>query len=433
MVHCMAPKSRYLEEYLKILPSSFHSQRKYYALYRVVSVFLDCSGYSDLDSLVDSLKESSSGLHVIVQKVIKHFEMHGKKNGEPLAPKTIRQYVSLLKNFLEFCDVDVEKSWRKIKQPKKVNRRVDRVPKRVEIVKLIMACKSPRIRLLIQLLTQTGLRLSEALNLKLADIDLENGWIRVRPENDKMGRGREVPIISELKQAIREYLEKRGVQSEYLFPSLKNPSRPARKEHVYETFYNLISKLDLDKRDPSNLGYEIHPHVFRKFFKTQLELANVNPRIIDRWMGHKDQVQDSYLLPSREMLKQEIAKAEEALSLFKSIERDEYLREKEHYFEEELKKIKEKLEHILKKTIQLRDITRELVSDDYAPMSIDFLQKIIQLIRKKPEQAAIILENVLEDFTSIEPENPIAYDLYMFKKYGEVWENFKKMERSRKS
>jgi len=172
------------------------------------------------------------------------------------------------------------------------------------------------MRLLLQLLPQTGLRLNEALQLKVADIDFERGWIRVRAETTKNKKAREVPLIPELKDAIQSYLKNRKVDSPYLFPNEKDPNKPMREKYVYDNLHSLLKRLGLDRRDPSGVGYLIHPHVFRKWFKTQLEGAGVNPLLVERWMGHKRGIEAIYYLPNKEMIQEAVEKAAEALKIF---------------------------------------------------------------------------------------------------------------------
>ena len=342
-VHCPVLDGRFLNKYLELFAEELRERRRHYALFKVLKLFVEFSGCENLDQAITKFRENNGeNLHFVVQKVINYLKERGK-DGKPLAPKTVRQYISLLKNFLEFYDIDTERAWKKIKLPRKVNQRVERIPKLYELQKLILAFRSPRMRLLVQLLAQTGLRINEALNLKVADIDLEEGWIRVRPKNDKMGRGRLVPIINELKNALKEYLEKRTVDSPYLFPNEKDPSKPAKREHVYEAWYNALEKLGLARRDPSGTGYELHFHSLRKWFKTRLEMGGINPRLIDKWMGHKNDVQDAYFLPTEEMMKKELEKAEGALTIFG---KTEYIPAS---IEEAIEEVKERIEALEKR------------------------------------------------------------------------------------
>jgi integrase/recombinase XerC len=63
------------------------------------------------------------------------------------------------------------------------------------------------------LFLQTGLRVSELVNLKLSDIDFTSREITVR-----QGKGRKdrvVPLVKQAEQALRAYLKVRDAQPEY--------------------------------------------------------------------------------------------------------------------------------------------------------------------------------------------------------------------------
>jgi hypothetical protein len=87
-----------------------------------------------------------------------------------------------------------------------------------------------------------------------------------------------------------------------------------------ESFFSLLQRYRLSPRDPSGRGYQIHFHVFRKWYKTMLERAGVNRLLIERWMGHTIGVQGVYYLPTPEDEARERQKAAEALRIFGKIE-----------------------------------------------------------------------------------------------------------------
>jgi hypothetical protein len=176
------------------------------------------------------------------------------------------------------------------------------------------------MRLLIQLLLQTGMRVSEALSLRVADIDFDAKVIRIRGAATKTKAAREVPLVPELEAAIKDYLNRRKVDSIWLFPNLKDPSRPVSRGKVMESFFSLLQRYRLAPRDPSGRGYQIHFHVFRKWYKTMLERAGVNRLLIERWMGHTIGVQGVYYLPTPEDEERERQKAAEALRIFGKLE-----------------------------------------------------------------------------------------------------------------
>jgi integrase len=127
-----------------------------------------------------------------------------------------------------FCELrpDAENAPRKVNFgkffPKRAPKREINFLTPEELEKIYkVAVRSPQRLLLplIRFLANTGMRRSEALNLKWTDIDRENGFFHVRMS--KTGRARIIPIEPEAAEAIR-YLEGRG---EYVF-TYPNGSRP---------------------------------------------------------------------------------------------------------------------------------------------------------------------------------------------------------------
>src|SRR6185312_640835 len=94
-------------------------------------------------------------------------------------------------------------------------RSLPRVLTESQIDTLIDAATSPRDRALLELLYATGLRVSEAANLCLADIRWSEGMVLVR--NGKGGRDRVVPFGSKAETALKKYLADYSHESEYLF------------------------------------------------------------------------------------------------------------------------------------------------------------------------------------------------------------------------
>lgn len=135
---------------------------------------------------------------------------------------------------------------------------------------------SQRDRLVIMLLLFTGLRVSELVNLKIADIDLLTLSLKVV---GKGGKFREVPIKLELKEAIKEYLE------------------GERKEHKHnESEYLLLTqradKMDKDtvnkllRKHGKKLNIKMKPHKLRHTFCTRLIKKGVDLTTVAKLAGH---------------------------------------------------------------------------------------------------------------------------------------------------
>jgi integrase len=298
--------------YLEFVGPKFMEDRRHYPLAFILRTALEVAECSSLAEFLEFCRKNNDQLHIVFQRII-------NKLSENRAPKTVSFYMYLLFDFLKFHRIKLEDAKQQLKMPRGTVR-VDRLPTLAEIQRLILASKSPRMRLLIQLLLQTGMRVSEALSLRVADIDFDAKVIRIRGAATKTKAAREVPLIPELEAAIKDYLNRRKVDSIWLFPNLKDPSRPVSRGKVMESFFSLLQRYRLAPRDPSGRGYQIHFHVFRKWYKTMLERAGVNRLLIEKWMGHTIGVQGVYFLPTPEDEAEAREKAAEALRIFGKIE-----------------------------------------------------------------------------------------------------------------
>jgi integrase/recombinase XerD len=122
-----------------------------------------------------------------------------------------------------------------------------------------------RDKALILFLYATGLRISEALNTKISDI--EDGWVKV--EMAKGEKQRIVPIADIALNALKEYLHKRPCSSEYIFVN-KNCDKLSR-----------ISAFNITKK-----YLNVSPHVLRHSFATALVLGGADLRVVQELLGH---------------------------------------------------------------------------------------------------------------------------------------------------
>jgi integrase/recombinase XerD len=122
-----------------------------------------------------------------------------------------------------------------------------------------------RDRALILFLYATGLRISEALNIKTGDI--EGGWVKV--EMAKGEKQRIVPIADAALNALNEYLHKRVCVNEFVFVN-KNCDKLSR-----------ISAFNITKK-----YLNVSPHVLRHSFATALVLGGADLRVVQELLGH---------------------------------------------------------------------------------------------------------------------------------------------------
>jgi integrase/recombinase XerD len=134
---------------------------------------------------------------------------------------------------------------------------------------------------MLELLYAAGLRVSELINLKLQDINLEAGFVRIF---GKGSRERIVPIGVHAREKINTYLK--TVRS----PRLKQISSPylfiarAGKPMTRQGFWKLLRRYAMQAR----LNKKITPHSIRHSFASHLLEGGADLRAVQIMLGHVD-------------------------------------------------------------------------------------------------------------------------------------------------
>lgn len=125
----------------------------------------------------------------------------------------------------------------------------------------------------IRVLYGCGLRIAEALALKVKDVDLKKGFIFVHA--GKFGKDRKIPISNSLLQYLREYYRKNtdliGISSDgWFFPNAKGESYSQRT--VYDKFRQILWIAGISHRGKGK-GPRVHD--FRHTFAVHALQQNV--------------------------------------------------------------------------------------------------------------------------------------------------------------
>jgi len=133
---------------------------------------------------------------------------------------------------------------------------------------------------MLELMYASGLRVSELINLRIEDLNLEASFIRVIGKGSKE---RVIPIskhtINSLKQYIKELrpkLLKKGRESHYLF--LSKRGYKLTRQRFWQTL----------KAYAALVGIEVTPHIIRHSFATHLLEGGADIRSIQKMLGHAD-------------------------------------------------------------------------------------------------------------------------------------------------
>ena len=136
-----------------------------------------------------------------------------------------------------------------------------------------------RDHVMFELLYSSGLRVSELISLKLEDINLEAGFLRVLGKGSKE---RIVPLHLRAAERVKKYISRQRLEilgkkrSPYLF--ITKRGGPMTRQRFWQTTKGLGKKL----------GIELSPHTMRHSFATHLLEGGADLRSLQKMLGHAD-------------------------------------------------------------------------------------------------------------------------------------------------
>jgi len=144
-----------------------------------------------------------------------------------------------------------------------------------EVLRLLEAAPSFTHHVIFSTMYGTGLRVSEALHLRVSDLDSQRMMIRI--EQGKGHRDRYVPLSPKLLELLRTYWRKLRPQP-WLFPG-QFPHQPLRREAVSDAIARASERAGLKKH--------ISPHSLRHAYAVHLLEAGTDIRKIQLLLGHR--------------------------------------------------------------------------------------------------------------------------------------------------
>jgi integrase len=127
-----------------------------------------------------------------------------------LHPSSLKNRVITVKNFLEFNDVDISprKFKLKVKFPKNI-RRIREALDKNDITNILNSCSEIKLKTYVMLLASTGMRATEALSSRIADVDFESSpaIITIRGEHTKTKTDRYAFLARETIEQIKRWID----------------------------------------------------------------------------------------------------------------------------------------------------------------------------------------------------------------------------------
>lgn len=246
---------------------------------------------SDFCAFCDRLDRDLDALdHRELRTYLANLETRG------FARSTIRRRASAVRSFYRFLHREgiVDRNPADLLSLPRSGSRLPKVLKPVEVGRMVEGVgertrtderpqpEAWRDLALVELLYDAGLRAGEACALRVGDVDLRDGWVRV--EQGKGGRDRVLPLAEPAAIAIRAYLERgRGELA-------------ARAETDPGTLFLNRRGKGMTTRDVRRVmeklgravGRPVWPHLLRHSFATHLLEGGADLRSVQELLGHVD-------------------------------------------------------------------------------------------------------------------------------------------------
>ncbi len=191
-----------------------------------------------------------------------------------LASSKERSSVALVRSALLFHYNEVRKrNFSSIRTPK-IQRKLPVVLSRDEIRRILEATRHEKSALLIKMLYASGLRVSEALHLRVEDLELEQriGWVRAGKGN----KDRLIILANTVVEDLQGFLRAKGIASGPIF--LGRAGAPMTARNAQKIIALAAKRAGITKK--------VTPHKLRHSFATHLREAGSDLRLIQELLGH---------------------------------------------------------------------------------------------------------------------------------------------------
>lgn len=181
-----------------------------------------------------------------------------------------------------------------------------------DLIRAMMQHTDIKGKAVLLMLATTGVRIGELLKIKCTDVhfptaDVPMTHFTIRAKDTKNGQKRFVFCTTECTEAVREWIKVRG---DYLTANakrglgLKNrtDAKDTSDDRLFPMSIKTVTELlaeTMIKVTGSNARDEVtnrslmHPHLFRKFFATQLS-GEMNKDVIEYLLGHWTNLDNTY-------------------------------------------------------------------------------------------------------------------------------------------
>ena len=216
-------------------------------------------------------------LEDIVLQDLEDFMIHEKERGRASSSRSMTIYI--LRSFYNYaCKKDLcAKNLAELLEPVKVLQKERDYLTEEEFEELASIITQPVVRTVVQTMFYTGGRITEMVNLKLEDVDLENNILHIIA--GKGNKDRDIPISHKLHNILDHYLKhirKPEVETDRFFTTVTTGK--VSNNYINECIRKAVSELGWEK--------EVSAHVLRHSFSSNLLAKGASVVSIQKLLGH---------------------------------------------------------------------------------------------------------------------------------------------------
>ena len=233
--------------------------KQYYLRILLFEKFLEIEQSTNADKLILKLKNKELDPYDILNDFCLFLQ-----NNYNLSSITFRDKITTVKTFLEYNDIEISprKFKLKVRYPKTIFKHKEAIDKE-DIIKILNGCSDLRLKTYVMLLASTGLRVTEALSIRLKDLDLESNPVKliIRGEFTKTKVDRYVLLTKEIVQQLKIFIDykyrKRRVC--YIDNSTERKKKTITEYRIPEKNVNdlVFSVYQVDKSRPETLYFTL--------------------------------------------------------------------------------------------------------------------------------------------------------------------------------
>ena len=213
---------------------------------------------------------------------LRHFIASQHQQG--LAPRSLQRLLSAIRSFYRF----LQREGRAQQNPAldlRAPKAARPLPRTLDADLATQLLDSPgeddwlgrRDQAMLELFYSSGLRLSELAGLDIADLDLQQGEVRVTGKGNKT---RVLPVGRMARRALQDWLSVRPASDQAAQPLFVSQRGSALTPRAIQ--------LRLRRHGVERIGQHLHPHMLRHSFASHMLESSGDLRAVQELLGHAD-------------------------------------------------------------------------------------------------------------------------------------------------